>query len=68
MELGCPNLQGSVLLDERAIHNIIFIKIGNEDQKGNRARIPNLVSEVSCALCSAGKCLARSSEYKVDSS
>ena len=50
----------SVLLDERAIHNILFIKIGNMDRMGNRAGIPNLVSEVSCALCSAGKCVPRS--------
>ena len=29
----------------------------------NHAGIPNLVSEVSCALCSAGKSLPRSSVY-----
>ena len=52
----------SVLLDERAIHNILFIQIGNKEEIINRAGIPNLVSEVSCALCSAGKSVARSYE------
>ena len=59
MELGCPNLELG-LLDERAIHNILFIEIGNKREIINRAGIPNLVSEVSCALCSARKSVARS--------
>ena len=53
----------SVLLDERAIHNILFIEIGNNQEIINRAGIPNLVSEVSCALCSAGNGLPRSSVH-----
>ena len=32
-------------------------------EMANRAGIPNLVSEVSCALCSAGNSMPRSSEY-----
>ena len=38
-------------------------KIGNNNEMANHVGIPNLVSEVSCALCSARKSLARSSVY-----
>ena len=58
-----PHPSSSALLDQRAIHNILFIKIGNDQEMANHAGIPNLVSEVSCALCSAVKSVPRSSVY-----
>ena len=58
-----PQTTARRLLDERAIHNILFIQIGNKREIINRAGIPNLVSEVSCALCSAGNGLPRSSVH-----
>ena len=38
-------------------------KIGNNSEMANHVGIPNLVSEVSCALCSARKSVPRSSVY-----
>ena len=52
-----------VLLCRGRCIECLLIKIGNNSGMANHAGIPNLVSEVSCALCSAGKSVARSCEH-----
>ena len=52
-----------VLLCRGRCIECLLIKIGNNSGMANHAGIPNLVSEVSGALCSARKSVARSSVY-----
>ena len=59
---------GAALADHRSTAGHDFMNTSDvqkqdDSQMANHAGIPNLVSEVSCALCSAVKSVPRSSVY-----